>query len=233
MLIFYCIFIAIRKKYKCLTKQDLWFLCICFISALLGAWRGSRENISFKSASICGITWYLFFDSFYLILNNFVRKNFKFPVPFIISIGVFTLIITISFYWITFESLINNHSSRPLALDIANVCHYRSQESCRCIQITSFSPQTFLEQDIRQCRDRFSSFASAIFWNNTIRQNLIFDFEREDVAFLVYPKSMLEIDSSRRIFPIMQKLYGGGLNCIPYVGDVKVCYKKVQAVAEA
>jgi hypothetical protein len=25
---------------------------------------------------------------------------------------------------------------------------------------------------------------------------------------------------------LMHNLYGGGLECIPYVGDVKICYKK-------
>jgi len=215
-------FYAIRKKLGSLRKEDIYFLYIGFVFALLANW---RANNGFKTEAISSITYYLFFALIPSFWPRIINKDINIPVKTVATLGIVASLFALHFFWEPVRSHIHDIPARPAALDIANVCRFRSTTPCRCLQITSFSPQSFLGQDIRQCRDRFSSFAKAIFRNDEIRDNLINDFERNDVAFLVFPENELEIDDVNRTSRIIYMLYGGGLHCIPYAGNAKICYK--------
>ena len=217
------LFYYVRKKKKLFKKEDKYFLLICFISALLGCWR--KDFGHFKSGTIAGISWYLLLALLPVFWKQMTITDIRLPLKQIAALA-FCAVLTISLLiGLPLERQVGKTSTRPEAFETANVCRFRSTEPCRCLQITSFSPQTFLENDIRQCTDRYSSFASVLFANDSVRNNLIEDFSRDDVAFLVYPETMLEVYEANRDKRIINMLYGGGLHCIPYAGDTKICYK--------
>lgn len=211
-----------RQETRKLSMDEKLFLGLAVLAFLLGSW---RFNYAFKSETVAGISWALVARAALTCWPSLRRQEMMLPLKPVLALGVCAFLVLLIVWW---PLSIHRHSLPPRAavLEEANVCRFRSIAPCRCLQVTSFGPQFFLNTDVRQCTDRYSSFARVLFKNDWIRQNLQQDIERKDVAFLVYPEISLEVNKENRDESVIKALYGGGMTCLVYAGDVRLCYRE-------
>jgi hypothetical protein len=198
------------------------FLTISFLFAYLMQW---RTVDTFKAELIYGVTWAIIFivlKRTASIVNLEARQSSLYAVVIVMSLLGVHLMAPFS----GLDIHKTNLPPRAASLDQAQVCRFRSVSACRCLQITSFSPQFFLETDVRQCTDRYSSFAGVIFRNKINLEHLLDDIKNPAVAFLVFPENMFEMDKSLEPPEVMDAFYTPSDSCIAYAGDARLCYKE-------
>jgi hypothetical protein len=203
----------------------LGLIFVASVAMVLSFW---RFNIGYKSEAACGLTWaILFWAAVHLwpqLKGNSDRVPLHTVTILVTALGSAALALLFLWYLSAMDIYAQRPPPRLPVLDSANVCRLRSTAPCRCLQSTVYGPQSFMQQDVRQCVDRYSTFAAAVFRNPEVRNRLLSDLERNDVAFIVFPPHMLNIDEKDRDPRVIKAFYEGGLHCDDYAGIAKLCY---------
>lgn len=204
-------------------RNKLIILGIVVFSALMFSYW--RRNLGYKSEVTCGIAWALIF---WAVAHKYAWFSSARSKIFYRATAIFgAASLALIFYVLcAIDIAPMSTPARPAALDTANVCRFRQTENCRCLQISKFGYQAFLETDIRQCKSSYGTFGDMIFKNKKAKEKLHADLKRRDVAFLVYPVKNIDIRKEDIDSEIKTAFYDGGLHCIDYLKNsaIKLCY---------
>jgi hypothetical protein len=179
--------------------------------ALLLWWRGSSDRRGFwiRFGLFCGILAVAAIGTQWRIVIGW-----KSATLFGLSLGVFCLLVSnlrlpraawmnaifvplfvlaaLQFHFVQYSIAYSTERTPRLpGLDEANICRLGQTSSCRCLQSTVWTPEFFLEHDVRACPGRYQSYNPTIARDPMVHANLIADLHRDDTAFLVFPRDLM------------------------------------------
>jgi hypothetical protein len=159
-----------------------WFAIVLMIAAIATQW---RFYSGYKAVTMLGIS----LGVFLLLLSKVLP-----PVP---RWGrhFFAVLLIMACMQVMFLRAIVSYDTKGVwrnpAFDLANVCRYGQSENCRCLQVTVWGPQFYLENDVIPCRERYHSMNPFIGSIPAMRATFFNDTRRNDTAFVLYSDSLM------------------------------------------
>lgn len=159
-----------------------WFAFVLMIAAIATQW---RFYSGYKAVTMFGIS----LGVFLLLLSKILPPAPRWSRHF------FTALFILACMQVMFLRAIVSYDTKGVwrnpAFDLANVCRYGQSENCRCLQVTVWGPQFFLESDVIPCRGRYHCMNSFIGSIPVMRARFINDTRRNDTAFILYSDSLM------------------------------------------
>jgi hypothetical protein len=204
-----------KPTQKRIAVQAVLFLALMLLAAILTQW---RTALGYKSVTIFGLTLGVLFISLHLAMRNWR------PAPDFLLVGLFASALTqVNLLSVAAGSYATTRAPRNSALDEAGVCRFGQSSGCRCLQVTIFGPQTFLWTDVGACAYRYPTAAGPISWLPVLRQRMIDDAKRPDMAFWVYSSEKAMLDNGVPAEAI--HTWRTQHRCIPLAEAEAICFR--------
>lgn len=210
--VFSVLFVILIIKIKGLvSKQSAIFMIIMAVTII---WRESSGYKVFPLLSIIiGAILFIYLNKEKKEIIFFNNHKLKFMI-FAVAVAVAVLFLNNSINRISDKQIGYSYFSDE------DLCRVNSSNKCLCVQVLVFGPQSYLFNDIKQCKSQMNTWADRLGTSNQYLRIVNNSIEKKEGAYLIPPDEYTKGDAP--LLSIIEKIKDT-YSCIPKANGFLLC----------